>query len=63
VKPAGYLKFSMHHHSQLWIGLDAKDGGNDGYGGPGDYKGSWVWYDKWLERVMEYCAPDGERFR
>jgi len=63
VKAAGYPKFSMHHHSQLWIGLDAKDGGNDGFGGPGDYKGSWVWYDKWLECVMEYCAQEGERFR
>jgi hypothetical protein len=63
VKAAGYPKFSMHHHSRLWNNLDAKGVGNDGYGGPGDYNGSWVWYDKWLERALEYCASEGDRFR
>jgi len=63
VRAAGYPKFSVHHHTQLWNSLDAKNRGNDGYGGPGDYKNSWVWYDKWLERVLEHCAQEGDRFR
>lgn len=63
VQAAGFPNFNMHDHTQLWQGLDAKDGGDEGYGGPGDYKGSWVWYDKWLEEVIAFCDGEGDRFR
>lgn len=62
VNAAGFPGFKMHHHSQLWRDLDARGAGNEGYGGPGDYKSSWVWYDKWLERVLEFCKAEGDRF-
>lgn len=63
VKAAGFTKFRMQDHTELWQGLDAKDGGNEGFGGAGDYKGSWVWYEKWLEKVLAFCDGEGDRFR
>lgn len=50
---AGYPKFSMHHHTQLWKKLDAKK----------PAKGlcvlvvkTWYWYEPWLAIVTEHCA-------
>ncbi|MEY9101441.1 hypothetical protein ABIA24_004414 [Sinorhizobium fredii] len=60
---AGYPKFTLHNHSQLWKALDAKGKGNKGYGCEGDYKGSWVWFDKWVERVLEHCEEEGARYK
>lgn len=63
VKAAGFPKFRMQDHTDLWQALDAKAGGNAGFGGLGDYKGSWVWFDKWLKHVIEFCKSEGERFK
>lgn len=60
---AGFPKFNTHHHSQLWKKLDAKGKGNKGYGCEGDYKNSWVWFDKWVERVLAHCEEEGTTYR
>lgn len=63
VVAAGYTKFKIQDHTTLWQKLDAKGVGNEGFGAPGDYKGTWVWYDKWLEKVIAFCDAEGNRFR
>ncbi|MEX5600409.1 DUF3644 domain-containing protein [Pseudophaeobacter sp. C1-32P7] len=63
VQDAGFPKFRMHDHTLLWQSLDAKGKGNKGYGTDGDYKGSWVWFDKWVERVIEHCDEQGAMFK
>ena len=62
-KAAGFPKFNKHDHQQLWKKLDAKGKGNDGYGCEGDYKNTWVWYEKWVERVLAHCDEEGGRYR
>lgn len=61
VQAAGYRKFRVHHHTDLWKRLKAKNLGK-GYGCIGDY-GNWVWFDSWIEKVIEHCEQAGERFR
>jgi len=61
VQAAGFPKFSMHDHTQLWKKRDAKKDGK-GFGCPGDYKGSWVWFDRWVEEVISHCEAEGERY-
>lgn len=58
----GFPEFKMHDHTQLWKQLDGKNPGK-GYGRAGDYKDTWVWFDRWVERVVEFCEGEGERFR
>ena len=57
----GYPRFSMHHHTELWKRLEAKDPAK-GYGRKGDYKGTWVWFDSWINRVMEHCKENADRY-
>ncbi len=63
VMAAGFPKFKMQDHTVFWKNLDAKGKGNKGYGTVGDYKGSWVWFDKWIERVVEHCNEQGNKFK
>ena len=48
----GYTTFNMHHHTQLWKKLDAKNPGK-GYGVP--ISGNWYWYERWVEEVRKHC--------
>jgi hypothetical protein len=50
----GYSGFGLSHHSKLWQELDAKDP-SKGFGRVGDYKNTWVWYEKWVDYVRSYC--------
>lgn len=59
---AGFPNFSIYDHTQLWKKLDAKQEGK-GFGCPGDYKGSWVWFDRWIDEVITHCEAQGDRFR
>lgn len=63
VQEFGYPKFQLKHHTPLWQSLDAKNKGNKGYGTHGDYPGSWVWFDKWVDRVIEHCDEQGDKFK
>jgi hypothetical protein len=49
----GFKKFEMKHHTSLWQSLGARDE-KKGYGAP-LFDGYWGWYEKWLQRVREYC--------
>lgn len=58
----GFPNFGQYAHTQLWRELDGKNPGH-GYGRPGDYPGTWVWYDRWVERVRAHCEEQGDRYR
>ena len=57
----GYSKFSIHHHTNLWKQLDAKIL-DKGYGCRGDYKNTWIWFDSWIARVLDYCKKNADRY-
>ncbi len=58
----GYPKFNQQAHTALWKKLEAKNPVH-GFGCAGDYKNTWVWYDKWIGRVRAHCEEQGERYR
>jgi hypothetical protein len=58
----GYPKFNQHAHTTLWKELGAKDQAK-GFGRPGDYKNTWVWYDTWVARVRAHCQEQGDRYK
>ena len=62
VSLAGFPRFGRNQHIELWKRLDAKDP-SKGYGTPGDYQKTWVWFDRWIERVIEECRDHGETYR
>lgn len=52
MKEEGYSHFSIYDHTQLWKKLDAKNPGK-GYGT--EVPGQWLWYDRWVEVIRQYC--------
>lgn len=62
VKAAGFPRFGPGNHTTLVQELDAKNPAK-GYGCKGEYKGMWVWYDRWIERVMERCKEWGDMYK
>lgn len=58
----GFPKFNQHAHTMLWKELNAKDLAQ-GYGREGDYSKTWVWYDRWIERVRAHCQEKGDRYK
>jgi hypothetical protein len=52
MKDAGYPRFTMHNHTQLWKHEDAKKEGN-GFGT--DVSGAWYWYQSWIDFVRKHC--------
>jgi len=53
MKAEGFIKFTLHHHSKLWLSKDGKNPAH-GYGTMVAGK-SWHWYDRWLEEVRTHC--------
>lgn len=58
----GFPGFTQNDHTRLWRELDAKNPAN-GFGREGDYRNTWVWYDRWVERVRAHCEEQGERYQ
>lgn len=58
----GYPKFKQNAHTLLWKELGAKNAAQ-GYGRKGDYKGTWIWYNKWIERVRAHCQEQDGRYK
>lgn len=58
----GYPKFNQEAHTKLWKALDGKNPANS-FGREGDYKNTWVWFDKWIVRVRAHCQEHAERYR
>lgn len=61
MREEGYVGFNMNHHTLLWKELDAKDP-RKGLGRPGDYAGTWVWFEPWLLRVRAHCEENAEKY-
>lgn len=57
----GYTRFSMHHHTQLWKKLEI-DRMKTHYGTYVAGK-TWVWYQSWIDRVLDYCEQNSEKFK
>ena len=55
----GFLKFKMHHHTQLWQFMDAKNPGK-GYGV--QLANTWYWYERWMDEVRKHCSANSELY-
>lgn len=55
----GYTEFKMHHHTDLWKKLDAKNP-SKGYGVMVADK--WYWYDRWVDEVRKHCAANADKY-
>lgn len=60
VNEAGYSRFNMTHHTNLWKLLDGK---RQGLGFGTQVANAWYWYEQWLERVIEHCGGDPGLYR
>ena len=61
VQNAGYGKFNIHQHTQLWKSKDAQTP-SKGYGSmvAGE---KWHWYQKWVDDVLIHCENAGEKYK
>jgi hypothetical protein len=57
----GYELFRIHHNTQLWKKLDAKNPGK-GYGTE-VVPGQWYWYDRWVAVVRQHCEQSTAFYR
>ena len=55
----GYVRFSMHFHTQLWKQLGGKTPGR-GYGV--EVGSTWYWYERWVHQVREHCKNNAELY-
>lgn len=62
INETGFPLFGIGDHTRLWQALDAKDPGKS-FGRVGDYRGSWVWFEPWIERVRAHCEEQGDSYR
>lgn len=56
----GYPKFSLHHHTQLWKSLNAKNAAK-GYGVMVAGK-TWHWYENWVTEVRKHCQENKDKY-
>lgn len=61
VRAEGWNRFTMDSHTRLWQRLGAKDPAK-GYGAVAVGK-QWCWYDSWINRVLEECQQNPDRYR
>lgn len=61
VRAAGFSKFRVTpEHSSMWKQENAKFPAK-GYGV--EVQGAWYWYQSWVDRCIEMCMAEGERYR
>lgn len=51
IKEAGFSKFTINKHTELWKKLNAKDPSKK-YGT--DVAGKWYWYQDWIDFAVNY---------
>jgi hypothetical protein len=61
MKAEGFVRFTSHAHTALWKQLKAKDE-RQGFGKPGLYKGSWEWFENWVDRVRTHCQENAGKY-
>jgi len=58
---AGFNKLSAYgSHVRMWQAEDAKNPAK-GYGV--DVRGTWYWYESWVDRLIELCQAAGDKYR
>lgn len=57
---AGFPKFNMTNHTDLWKALDAKNP-TKGYGIETESDG-WRWYERWVDAVLQHCEENREKY-
>jgi hypothetical protein len=61
VRKAGFNHFRVTpEHVQMWKSQDAKNPGK-GYGV--DVQGAWYWYQNWIEKCIELCSSEPEKYK
>lgn len=60
IKAEGFPLFSMHHHTELWKSMDAKNVAK-GYGVMVAGK-VWHWYESWVEEVRKQCRDNRAKY-
>lgn len=56
----GFAKFKIHHHTELWKMLDAKDA-NNSFGVLVAGK-TWHWYENWVDVVRTHCQKNRGKY-
>ncbi|TMU66312.1 DUF3644 domain-containing protein [Pseudomonas fluorescens] len=59
VQKAGYPRFNMMHHTQMWQSTGAKKQGK-GFGVT--VMNTWYWYETWLDNVLAECEIRKKEF-
>lgn len=61
VRKSGFPKFKIQpDHVDMWKAEDAKDP-RKGFGS--EVAGTWYWYQSWVDRCLELCAAQGNKYR
>jgi Protein of unknown function (DUF3644). len=60
IQAAGFKKFDMQHHTELWKALDAKNPGK-GFGVQTESDG-WRWYERWVDEVRRHCEANRDKY-
>ncbi len=61
MKAEGFPRFTKNAHTALWKALDAKKPDKP-FGKAGLHKGSWEWFEPWMDRVRAHCQENAERY-
>jgi hypothetical protein len=56
----GYPNFKVHHHTDLWKSLDAK---NPPKGFGVSIAKTWYWYETWLTEVRKHCKSNKAEYQ
>jgi hypothetical protein len=57
----GYPRFNLQAHTDLWRSLNAKN--EAGFGTVGPYKGIWLWFEPWINRVRAHCEESSAKYK
>lgn len=60
IQKEGYLKFKMHHHTNLWQSKKAKEA-QKGFGV--EVANTWYWYESWLNKVRKHCKDNAGKYK
>jgi len=55
----GFIRFKMHHHTNLWKEKNAKN--NKSYGV--QIARTWYWYQTWIDEVRKHCIENQDIYK
>ena len=59
-KAAGYKKFRIKEHTDYWKQENARDP-QKGFGT--QVESTWYWYQNWVDKCIEYCRSQGDKYK